>query len=157
MSNLPITKNGYANIEAEIKELKTVQRPAIIKAIAEAREHGDLKENAEYHSARDKQSFIEGRVLELEDKVARALIVDPTKLSGDIVKFGATVSLLDLDNDEEFTYQIVSEYEANFKKGLISNTSPIARGLMGKALGDEAIIQTPKGQKSYEITKVEFK
>ncbi len=157
MSNLPITKNGYANIEAEIKELKTFQRPAIIKAIAEAREHGDLKENAEYHSARDKQSFIEGRVLELEDKVARALIVDPTKLSGDIVKFGATVSLLDLDNDEEFTYQIVSEYEANFKKGLISNTSPIARGLMGKALGDEAIIQTPKGQKSYEITKVEFK
>lgn len=157
MEKFPITKDGFAELEAEIKNLKTVERPAVIEQIVEARGHGDLKENAEYHAAREKQSFIEGRILELEDKVARAEIIDVKELSGPGIKFGATVKIVDSDTEEEKNYKIVGEYEAKLEKGLISFTSPIARGLIGKKEGDEAIITTPGGKKTYEILKVEYK
>ena len=129
----------------------------MIRAIAEAREHGDLSENAEYHAARERQSFIEGRLLELEDKVGRAEVIDVSKLSGSAVKFGATVTLADEDTDEEQTYQIVGEDESDIKEGLLSVTSPLARALIGKTVGDMVEVPTPGGSKSYEVVKVEFR
>ncbi|MGP1255340.1 transcription elongation factor GreA [Algihabitans albus] len=152
----PMTAEGFERLEVELKQLKTQARPDVIKAIAEAREHGDLSENAEYHAARERQSFIEGRVAELEDKISRAQVIDPTKLSGDTVKFGATVTVVDEDTDEEVTYQIVGELEADVKDGKIAVTSPIARALVGKAEGDSVEVATPKGAKAYEILKVAF-
>jgi transcription elongation factor GreA len=152
----PMTAEGYARLEQELKHLKSQARPEVIKAIAEAREHGDLSENAEYHAARERQSFIEGRVAELEDKISRAQVIDPTKLSGDTVKFGATVTVADEDTDEEMTYQIVGELEADVKAGKIAVTSPIARALVGKAEGDSVEVATPKGAKAYEIVKVAY-
>ena len=156
MNKLPITLTGYKRLEEEFKTLKTEDRPAVIEQIAEAREHGDLKENAEYHAARDKQSFIEGRIQDLEDKIARAEIIDVSKLSGGTVKFGATVTVADCETDAESTYQIVGEYEADLEKGLISLASPLARGLIGKSEGDETTINTPSGKKEYEIVEVKF-
>jgi transcription elongation factor GreA len=153
---VPMTAEGYARMEEELRHLKSVARPEVIKAIAEAREHGDLSENAEYHAARERQSFIEGRVGELEDKISRAEIIDPSTLSGDTVKFGATVRVVDEDSDEETTYQIVGEIEADVKRGKIAVTSPLARALIGKSLGDSVEVATPKGQKAYEILEVKY-
>ncbi len=152
----PMTGQGFARLEEELKHLKSVARPDVIRAIAEAREHGDLSENAEYHAARDKQSFIEGRVMELEDKIARAEVIDVTKLSGETVKFGASVTLADEDTDEEQTYQLVGELESDVKVGLLAITSPLARALIGKSIGDSVEVITPKGEKAYEVLKVEF-
>lgn len=154
---VPMTLSGYQRLEEELKNLKSNERPAIIKAIAEAREHGDLSENAEYHAARERQSFIEGRILELEDKVGRAEVIDVAKLDGKDVKFGATVTLVDEDTDEEARYQIVGEDEADIKAGLLSITSPLARALIGKTVGDSVEVTTPKGSKSYEIIKVLYR
>jgi len=137
--------------------LKSVERPAVIAAIAEAREHGDLSENAEYHAAKEKQSFIEGRVAELEDKLARAEVIDVTKLKGEKIVFGATVTLIDVDTEKESTYRIVGEDEADIAKGKVSITSPIARALIGKTVGDEAEVAAPGGARVYEISAVEFK
>lgn len=156
MEKLPITSTGFASLEQEFKKLKSVDRPAVIQQIAEARAHGDLSENAEYHAAREKQSFIEGRIQDLEDKIARAQIVDVSTLSGPTVKFGATVKMVDCDTEEERTYQIVGEYEANLEKGLISFISPIARALIGKEEGDEVGVTTPGGKKTYEILEVSY-
>ncbi|AAV93630.1 transcription elongation factor GreA [Ruegeria pomeroyi] len=155
MEKIPMTPSGFAALEAELKQLKSVERPAIIKAIAEAREHGDLSENAEYHSAREKQSFIEGRIKELEGVLSLADVIDPTKLSG-AIKFGARVTLVDEDTDEEKTWQIVGEHEANIEKGLLNIKSPIARALIGKDEGDSVEVKTPGGQKSYEILSIEY-
>jgi len=152
----PITLNGYINLEEELKLLRTIDRPAISAAISEARELGDLSENAEYHAAREKQSFIEGRIIELEDKVARADIIDVSKLSGPIVRFGATVEILDEDTEKEHIYQITGEYEANLDKGLISIASPLARALIAKTEGDTVEVNTPNGVKSYEILSVKY-
>lgn len=157
MEKFPITRNGFAAMEAELKSLKTVERPNVIKAIAEARAHGDLSENAEYTAAREKQSFIEGRILEIEGRIAGAEVIDVASLSGDQVKFGATVVLIDDDSGEEVTYQIVGEYEADIKQGLLSLTAPISRALIGKKVGDNVEVTTPKGGKSYEIVEVKFK
>lgn len=157
MNKLPITKEGYAKLEVEHKRLKNEERPAVIDAIAEAREHGDLKENAEYHAAREKQGFIEGRIQELENIIAKAEVFDTSKMSGDRVVFGAHVQLVDDETEEEKTYQIVSEYEADLQNNKISNTSPIARSLMGKEEGDMVDVQTPGGKKTYEILEVSFK
>lgn len=157
MQKVPITVAGYARLEEELKNLKTVERPAVIEAIAEARSHGDLSENAEYHAARERQSFIEGRILELEDKVSRADVIDPAKMAGETVKFGATVTVVDEDTDVESTYQIVGEYEADFDKGLLALTAPLSRALIGKKAGDSVEVATPKGSKAYEILKVEYK
>ncbi len=154
---VPMTADGFARMEAELKHLKNVARPEVITAIAEAREHGDLSENAEYHAARERQSFIEGRVGELEDKMARAQVIDVSKLSGKVVKFGATVTLVDEDTDEEMTYQLVGEDEADVKQGLLGITSPIARSIIGKTVGDSVEVTTPKGVKGYEILKVKFR
>lgn len=154
MDKLPMTASGYAKIEEEIKQLKTVERPATIKAIAEARAHGDLSENAEYHAAKERQSYIEGRVMELEDMISRANIIDVSVLSGDTVKFGATVKLVDEETDEEVSYQIVGEIEADVKQGRISVTSPVARALIGKEVGDTVEVMTPGGGRSYEILDV---
>jgi len=156
MQKLPMTAEGYKRIGQEIKQLKSVERPNIIKAIAEAREHGDLSENAEYHAAKERQSFIEGRVMELEDMQSRAQIIDVSKLSGDSVKFGATVSLIDEETDQEVKYQIVGEIEADLKVGRISITSPVSRALIGKEVGDSVEVMTPGGGRSYEILQVEF-
>lgn len=157
MDKFPITVKGYESLQEEIKHLKFVERPDVIKAIASARELGDLSENAEYHAAREKQAFLEGRIIDLEDKSARAEIIDPSKLSGKDIKFGASITIIDEDTDEKFSYTIVSDYEANINKGLISISSPIARGLIGKSEGESAEISTPKGIKYYEIEKVEYK
>lgn len=154
---IPMTAAGYARLEVELKELKSVERPAVIKAIAEAREHGDLSENAEYHAARERQSFIEGRIQDLEAKVGLADVIDVSKLSGTAVKFGATVSLVDEDTEEEVTYQIVGDEESDIKGGFLSISSPLARALIGKDEGDSVEVNTPKGMKSYEIEKVAFK
>jgi transcription elongation factor GreA len=151
-----MTAEGYQALDAELKRLKTVERPTVIQAIAEARAHGDLSENAEYHAAKDRQSFIEGRVAELEDKIARAQIIDVSKLSGKQVKFGATVNLLDEDSGEKSKYKIVGEDESDVKGGKISITSPIARALIGKEEGDVIEVMAPGGAKSYEITKVKY-
>ena len=150
-----MTRAGYAALEAELKQLKSVERPAIIRAIAEAREHGDLSENAEYHSAREKQSFIEGRIKELEGIIGLADVIDPASLSGSI-KFGATVTLVDEDTDEEKTWQIVGEHEANVEAGLLNIKSPIARALIGKDEGDSVEVRTPGGEKSYEVLGISF-
>ena len=150
-----MTPSGYAALDAELKSLKTVDRPAIIKAIAEAREHGDLSENAEDHSAREKQSFIEGRIKELEGLISLAQVIDPKSLSG-AIKFGATVELVDEDTEEEKTYQIVGEAEANIEKGLLNINSPLARALIGKEEGDSVEVKTPGGSKDYEIVKVSY-
>jgi transcription elongation factor GreA len=154
---VPMTLTGCQKLEDELRQLKSVERPAVIKAIAEAREHGDLAENAEYHAAREKQSFIEGRILELEDKVGRAEVIDVSKLTGSVVKFGATVTLVDDDTEEKSTYQIVGEDEADIKSGRLSLTAPLARALIGKTVKDAVEVNTPKGSKSYEIVKVVFK
>lgn len=156
MEKVPMTAGGYNRLQDELKHLKSVARPEVIKAIAEAREHGDLSENAEYHAARERQSFIEGRVLELEDRISRAEIIDTSKLSGDTVKFGATVTLADEDTDEEITYQIVGQDESDIKEGRLSITAPLARSLIGKAEGDQVEVTTPGGSKSYEIVTVQF-
>lgn len=155
MEKIPMTRAGHTALEKELKQLKTIERPAIIKAIAEARAHGDLSENAEYHSAKEKQSFIEGRVKELEGVISLAEVIDPAKLSGSI-KFGATVTLVDEDTDKERTYQIVGEYEANIEKGLLNIKSPIARALIGKEEGDSVEVRTPGGEKSYEVVKIVY-
>ncbi|MCE9522363.1 MAG: transcription elongation factor GreA [Alphaproteobacteria bacterium] len=157
MEKVPMTAQGFATLEAEIKHLKSVERPSVIRAISEARQHGDLSENAEYHSAKERQSFIEGRVLELEDKVSRAQVIDVSKLSGKVVKFGATITLIDDDTKQKAKYQIVGDLEADFAKGRISISSPLARALIGKTTGDTAEVNTPSGGRSYEIVKVEFK
>lgn len=157
MDKVPMTIEGFQKLEAELQRLKAVERPRIIQAIAEARSHGDLSENAEYHAAKEQQGLNEARVAELEDKVSRADIIDVTKLSGDTVKFGATVKLVDEDTDEKVTYQIVGEYEASVKDGKVSITSPIARALIGKKKGDSVEVATPKGARSYEILGVKFK
>jgi len=155
MEKIPMTRAGHTALEAELKHLKSEERPAIIKAIAEAREHGDLSENAEYHSAREKQSFIEGRIKELEAVLSKAEVIDPAKLSG-AIKFGATVTLVDEDTDEEKTWQIVGEHEASIEKGLLNVKSPIARALIGKEEGDSVEVRTPGGEKSYEVLKVRY-
>ncbi len=151
-----MTAEGYARLEVELKHLRQVERPDIIRAIAEAREHGDLSENAEYHAARERQSFIEGRIGELEEKIARAEVIDPSKLSGKTVKFGATVTVVDEDTDEKNTYQIVGEDEADVAKGKLAITAPISRAMIGKTVGDSVEVRTPKGEKAYEIVKVRF-
>ena len=156
MNKIPMTMEGFLRLEAELKHLKTNERPAVIRAIAEARDHGDLSENAEYHSARERQSFIEGRVAELEDKIARAEVIDVSKLSGEQVTFGATVTIADEDTDEELTYQIVGQDEADIKEGRLSIGAPLARALIGKSVGDSAEVATPGGAKSYEIVSVRF-
>lgn len=157
MEKVPMTAAGFNRLQEELKLLKTIERPAVIKAIAEAREHGDLSENAEYHAARERQSFIEGRVLELEDKISRAEVIDPTKMSGNTVKFGATVTLADQDTDEETTYQIVGQDESDIKNGMLSIQAPLARALIGKAVGDSVEVSTPGGSKLYEIITVAFR
>ena len=154
---VPMTKGGYDRLEDELRKLKGTDRPAVIKAIAEAREHGDLSENAEYHAAREKQSFIEGRIQELEDKISRAEVIDVSGFSGKNIKFGATVTLVDEDTEEKVVYQIVGEDEADIKAGLLSITSPLARSLIGKQTKDTIEVNTPKGGKSYEIVKVAYK
>ena len=151
-----MTKTGSRALEAELKRLKSVERPSIIQAIAEAREHGDLSENAEYHSAREKQSFIEGRIKEIEAIISLADVIDPSTFSG-AIKFGATVTLVDEDTDEEKTWQIVGEHEANIEAGLLNIKSPIARALIGKDEGDSVEVRTPGGNKAYEILKIEYK
>ena len=150
-----MTPTGYNALDSELKTLKTIERPAIIKAIAEAREHGDLSENAEYHSAREKQSFIEGRIKELEGLISLSQIIDPKKLSG-AIKFGATVDLVDENTEEEKTYQIVGEAEARIENGLLNINSPLARALIGKEEGDSVEVKTPGGSKDYEIVKVSY-
>ena len=152
-----MTAEGHAALDAELKHLKSVERPAIIAAISEAREHGDLSENAEYHAAKEKQSFIEGRVAELEDKLARAEVIDVSKLKGEKIVFGATVTLTDVDTEKQATYRIVGEDEADISKGKVSITSPIARALIGKTVGDEAEVAAPGGARVYEIEAVAFK
>jgi transcription elongation factor GreA len=156
MEKFPMTRRGYDAMEAELRQLKSVERPAVIRAIAEAREHGDLSENAEYHAAREKQSFIEGRIKELEGVIGRAEVIDPARLSGSI-KFGATVRLVDEDSGEERSYQIVGEAEADIEKGLLNIKSPLARALIGKEPGDSVEVRSPGGERSYEVLSVEFR
>ena len=155
MEKIPLTRAGFDKLEAELKHLKSVERTAIIQAISEAREHGDLSENAEYHSAKEKQSFIEGRIKELEGVISLAEVIDPTKLSGTI-KFGATVALVDEDTEEEKTYQIVGEYEADIEHGRLNIKSPLARALIGKTVGDQVEVRTPGGDRAYEILRITF-
>ena len=157
MEKIPMTEEGQKKLLDELKHLKTIERPIIIKAIADARSNGDLSENAEYHAAREKQSFIEGRVAEIESIIAQAELIDVSKLSGTVVKFGATVSIINLDSDKEAKYQLVGEVEADIEKKKISVTSPIARALIGKKKGDYIEVSTPKGITSYEIKSVRFK
>ena len=156
MEKIPLTAKGFAKLDAELRKLKTVERPQIIAAIAEARAHGDLSENAEYHAARERQSFIEGRIRELEAMIGRSEVIDPSRLSG-AIKFGATVVIVDEDTDEKVKYKIVGEFEADVREGKISIGSPIARALIGKSKGDTAEVTTPKGTRSYEIVNVQFK
>lgn len=157
MDKIPMTAGGLKQLEAELRQLKDVERNAVIRAISEAREHGDLSENAEYHAARERQSFIEGRIKELESIISHAEVIDPSKLSGDVVRFGATVVLADEDTDEESTYQIVGQHESNIANGTLSIGSPLARGLIGKSLGERVEVKTPRGSKSYEIVRVDYK
>jgi transcription elongation factor GreA len=151
-----MTAGGFARLEEELRYLKSTARPEVIRAIAEAREHGDLSENAEYHAARERQSFIEGRVAELEDKIARAEVIDVASLNGNTVKFGATVTLVDEDTDAKAAYQLVGEMEADVKEGRLSITAPLARALIGKEVGDSVEVMTPAGSKAYEILKVQY-
>jgi transcription elongation factor GreA len=157
MEKIPMTADGLQALEVELRRLTAVERPRIIQAIAEARTHGDLSENAEYHAAKEQQSLNEGRIAELEDKVSRAEVIDVSKLSGSTVKFGATVTLLDEDTEEKKVYQIVGEMEADVKGGRISITSPIARALIGKSKGDTVEVTAPGGARSYEIVNVQFR
>ena len=156
MDKEPITLNGLNRLKEELIFLKEKKRPEIVAAISEARSHGDLKENAEYHAAREKQSFIEGRITELEDVTSRAEVIDATKLSGEKVTFGTSVGVADEDTDEESIFHIVGPYEADINRGLVSTSSPIARGLIGKSVGDSAEVHTPGGVKSYEIISIEL-
>jgi transcription elongation factor GreA len=156
MDKVPMTADGYKKIEEEIRHLKTVERPATIQAIAEARTHGDLSENAEYHAAKERQGFIEGRLMELDDLMSRAQVIDTSKLSGGQIKFGATVTVIDEDSEQKSVYQIVGDYEADVKLGRISISSPIARALIGKEQGDTVEVNTPGGGRSYEIVKVKY-
>ena len=156
MEKVPMTGEGYQALDDELKRLNTTERPAVIGAIAEARLHGDLSENAEYHAAKDRQGWIEGQIAEIEDKMARAQVIDVSKLSGSQIKFGATVSVIDEDTEEAARYQIVGEHEADVKRGRVSITSPIARAIIGKESGDVVEVNTPGGVKAYEITKVEW-
>jgi transcription elongation factor GreA len=156
MDKIPMTMEGFSRLDAELKRLKTIERPEVIKQIAAARGHGDLSENAEYHAAREKQGFIEGRLAELEDKLRRAEVIDTSALTGRDVKFGAKVRLADEDTDEKITYQIVGEDEADIKRGKISITSPIARALIGKSSGERADVHAPGGVRSYEILDVKY-
>ncbi len=156
MDKIPMTPGGYAALEAELKKRQQVERPRIVEAISEARSHGDLSENAEYHSAKEAQSLNEGRIAELEDKLSRAEVIDVSKLSGKTVMFGATVTLVDEDTEEKKIYQIVGEAEADVKGGKVSITSPTARALIGKKMGDTVEVNTPGGGKSYEILNVAF-
>lgn len=155
MDKLPITRGGFQALEQELTRLKSQERPAIIRSIAEAREHGDLSENAEYHAAREKQGFIEGRIKELEGILSRSEVIDPSKLSGSI-KFGAKVEIIDEDTDEKHAYQIVGEAEADIDRGLLNVRSPLARALIGKEEGDSAEVTTPGGLRSYEIVAVRY-
>jgi transcription elongation factor GreA len=156
MDKVPMTAEGYHALDEDLKRLKTVERPAVIAAIGEARLHGDLSENAEYHAAKDRQGWIEGQIAEIEDKMARAQVIDVSKLSGKQIKFGATVSVIDEDTEEKARYQIVGEHEADVKQGRVSITSPIARAMIGKESGETVEVNTPNGVKAYEITKVEW-
>jgi len=156
MEKIPFTPQGLETIKEELAHLKGHGRQAVINAIAEAREHGDLSENAEYHAAREKQSFIEGRITELEDVTSRAEVIDATKLSGEKVTFGTSVGVADEDTDEESIFHIVGPYEADINRGLVSTSSPIAKGLIGKSVGDSAEVHTPGGVKSYEIISIEL-
>ena len=157
MQKIPMTAEGHKALDEELRHLKSVERPAVIAAISEAREHGDLSENAEYHAAKERQGWIEGRVQELEDKIARAQVIDVSKMSGSQVKFGATVTVVDEDTDQESTYKIVGDDEADVKSGKISLSSPIARSMINKEEGDVVEVNAPGGVKSYEILKVEWK
>ena len=157
MDKIPMTEDGQKRLIEELKILKTVERPSIVKAIADARSNGDLSENAEYHAAREKQSFIEGRVAEIEDIISKAEVIDVTLLSGSVVKFGASVTIINLEDKKESKYQLVGEFEADIESKKISVTSPIARALIGKKKGDYIEVSTPKGITSYEIKSVRFK
>jgi transcription elongation factor GreA len=152
-----MTADGFSRLEDELRRLKQIERPAVIRAISEARDHGDLSENAEYHAARERQSFIEGRVAELEDRISRAHVIDVSKLSGKQVMFGATVTVVDEDTDEKQSFQIVGEDEADVRAKRLSITSPLARALIGRTVGDAVEVTTPGGSKSYEIARVVFK
>lgn len=157
MDQIPMTKQGYDRLVSELRRLKTEERPNIIRAIAAARDHGDLSENAEYHAARERQAFIEGRVAELEEAIRRAQVIDVSKLTGKDIKFGASIKLADVDTDEEKSYQIVGEHDADIKAGLLSITSPLARALIGKRAGDTVEVSAPNGIKAYEVVSVRFK
>lgn len=157
MERVPMTTEGFKKLETELQRLKSEERPRIIQQIAEARAHGDLSENAEYHAAKEAQGLNEAKVAELEDRLSRADIVDTSKLSGKTIKFGATVTLVDEDTDEKVKYKIVGDLEASVREGKISISSPIARALIGKAKGDTAEVTTPKGARSYEVLKIEWK
>jgi transcription elongation factor GreA len=156
MDKVPMTKEGFQTLEKELKKLKSEERPAVIEAIAVARAHGDLSENAEYTAARERQSFIEGRIQELESVVSSAQIIDPSTLNGDTVKFGAKVLLVDEETDKEVTYRLVGHYEADAEKGKLSINAPVSRALIGKSVGDSVEVRTPQGLKSYEILEVAF-
>jgi transcription elongation factor GreA len=156
MEKVPMTVVGYQTLDEELKRLKTIERPSVIAAIAEARSHGDLSENAEYHAAKERQGWIEGQIAEIEDKIARAQVIDVSKLSGKQIKFGATVSVIDEDTEDEARYQIVGEHEADVKSGRISVSSPLSRAMIGKEVGEVVEVNTPGGVKAYEITKVEW-
>lgn len=155
MEKIPMTRAGHTALDEELRTLKSVERPAVIRAIAEAREHGDLSENAEYHAARERQSFVEGRIKELEGILSLAEVIDPSKFTG-AIKFGATVTVVDADTDDEKTYQIVGEAEADIERGLLNIRSPLARALIGKDEGDTAEVRTPGGEKSYEILSIRY-
>jgi transcription elongation factor GreA len=157
MDTIPMTAAGYAVLEDELRHRQQIERPRIIQQISDARSHGDLSENAEYHAAKEQQSLNEGRIAELEDRLARAEVIDVSKLSGDTIKFGATVTLIDEDTDKKMVWQIVGEPEADAKKGKISIASPLARALIGKAKGASVEVVTPGGAKAYEVKKVEFR
>ena len=156
MEKIPMTQDGLVRLEDELRRLRTEERPAVIRAIAEAREHGDISENAEYHAARERQSFIEGRLAELEDVVSRAQVIDISQLSGDIIRFGATVLLVDEETEEEATYRLVGSHEADAGAGLLSVTSPLGRALIGKTLGDMVEVKTPRGSRTYEVVKIGY-
>jgi transcription elongation factor GreA len=156
VQKFPMTAQGLAKLEEELRQLKSEERPAVIRAIAEAREHGDLSENAEYHAAREHQSFIEGRIAELEGVIPSVEVIDVSKMSGDQVRFGATVTIIDEESDEEKTYRIVGQHEADTKQGSISLSSPLAKALLGKSVGDNVEVPAPGGARAYEITKVRF-
>ena len=156
MDKVPMTPEGYRRLEEELRRLRTVERPAVVRAIAQAREHGDLSENAEYHAARDRQSFIEGRMAELEDKVSRAEVIDPSQISGDKVMFSAQVTVVDEESDEESCYRIVGQDESDISEGRLSVASPLARAMIGKSVGDQIEVDAPGGARYYEILKIDY-